>query len=266
MPLFRYILLALGLLLAAPPIHAQSFAPGAAATDTNPQPVKLLCWSGSAYAPCSLGGGGSGGDASAANQVSVQANAGSSAAKAISVQGLAGGLSLPAAGTYFATAPSLADGGRSDLTMDSQGNLRVAVGFGPVSASIITNLGSDNSASMTGLSVYARNSVYNGTNWFRQRGDQFGTYVIPKGSGNIATGQVSVGTTATLIAAARSGRGDISLALSAANSCYIGSNGVTTTTGFPLQPTIGFSSKFTTYAAIYAVCSTTTTVSWLETY
>lgn len=58
--------------LAAAPIAAQTapdFRPGAAVTQTNPQPVRLRCWDGvSQWVDCSLSGGGGSGDASAANQ------------------------------------------------------------------------------------------------------------------------------------------------------------------------------------------------------
>lgn len=52
------------------------------------------------------GGGGHGGDASAANQTVVQANPGSDATKAIAIQGITGGKSLPVTGTFWqATQP-----------------------------------------------------------------------------------------------------------------------------------------------------------------
>lgn len=64
---------AAALLAAASPAVAQSapdYRPGAAVTQANPQPVRLRCWNGTAWADCTLSGGGGGGsgDASAANQ------------------------------------------------------------------------------------------------------------------------------------------------------------------------------------------------------
>jgi hypothetical protein len=55
--------------------------------------------------PDSSGGGGSGGDASAANQTAVQANPGSDATKATAVQGVTGGKAVPVSGTVTATGP-----------------------------------------------------------------------------------------------------------------------------------------------------------------
>lgn len=71
--MIRLLMLCLALLAGAPAI-AQTppdYRPGGATTSTNPLPVQLRCWNGTAYQPCSLsgGGGGGGGDASAANQL-----------------------------------------------------------------------------------------------------------------------------------------------------------------------------------------------------
>jgi hypothetical protein len=88
--------------------------------------------------------------------------------------------------------------------------------------------------------------------------------VTTRGSQQLATTQVSVGTTATLLAAARADRARINITVTAANTCAIGNTGVTTTTGYPLQPTAGVSMTLETNAAVYAVCSATTTVGVLE--
>lgn len=87
---------------------------------------------------------------------------------------------------------------------------------------------------------------------------------VSRGTATLATGQVSVATTSTLVVAARTGRGKVTLAVGAANTCAFGNTGVTTTTGFPLQPTAGASLTLDTSAAIYAACSATTTVSYVE--
>lgn len=44
----------------ASPAAAQIFNWGSRVTDDNPQPVKLVCWNGTAYASCAFGGGGGG--------------------------------------------------------------------------------------------------------------------------------------------------------------------------------------------------------------
>jgi hypothetical protein len=88
--------------------------------------------------------------------------------------------------------------------------------------------------------------------------------VTTRGSQQLATTQVSVGTTATLLAAARADRATIRITVTAANTCAIGNAGVTATTGYPLQPTAGVSIGIDTSAAVYAACSATTTVGVLE--
>lgn len=87
---------------------------------------------------------------------------------------------------------------------------------------------------------------------------------ISKGSASLATGQISIGTSSTLLVAARTGRAKLIASVGAANTCAFGTNGVTTTTGFPLQPTAGASLMLDTAAAVYAACSATTTVSYIE--
>ena len=88
----------------------------------------------------------------------------------------------------------------------------------------------------------------------------------PAGGAAIATAQVSVGTTATLVAPARSGRVKVLATVGAANTCAFGAAGVTASTGFPLQPVAGASVTIDTAADVYAVCSATTTVGVLEAY
>lgn len=80
----------------------------------------------------------------------------------------------------------------------------------------------------------------------------------------IPTKQVSVGTGATLIAAAQPARYRIIFAVGAANACAFGGAGVTLTTGFALQPTAGATLTLQTNADVYAVCSAATTISVLE--
>jgi len=81
---------------------------------------------------------------------------------------------------------------------------------------------------------------------------------------SIATGQISTGTTATLIVATRAARKRVILTVGAANSCAFGPAGVTLTTGFPLQPAAGATLTVDSAAALYAVCSATTTISYME--
>ena len=103
-------------------------------------------------------------------------------------------------------------------------------------------------------SAYAACSSANGLN------------TVARGSTSLATGQVSVGTTAVQVVAARTGRARATFTVGAANTCAFGNAGVTTTTGFPLQPVAGANLSLETGAAVFAVCSATTTVGFIETF
>ncbi len=81
----------------------------------------------------------------------------------------------------------------------------------------------------------------------------------------IAPAQISVGTTATLVAAARN-RSRVIVNVGAANSCSFGNAGVTASTGFPLQPVAGATLTLSYKGALYAVCSATTTIGVIEEY
>ncbi|MET0373998.1 MAG: hypothetical protein ABW128_07035 [Rhizorhabdus sp.] len=98
MKALRTMLLVLGLLLLAsafmifaPHADAQTYLPGKPVSDTNPQPVKPLCWNGTAFAACASGGGG-GGDASAANQTTQ-------ITRATEIRDRIGATTAPAAGS-----------------------------------------------------------------------------------------------------------------------------------------------------------------------
>lgn len=82
--------------------------------------------------------------------------------------------------------------------------------------------------------------------------------------GQIPTTQTSVGTTATLVAAAKPGRSRVTIGIGAATACAVGGPGITLTTGFALAPVAGASVVIMSNTDVYAVCSGTTTVSALE--
>jgi hypothetical protein len=84
-------------------------------------------------------------------------------------------------------------------------------------------------------------------------------------TGRIATGQVSVGTTATQIVPAGV-RNSIDVTVDGAVKCYLGAAGVTTTTGFPLQAVAGASKTIPSSSAVYAVCASTVTVGFMQHY
>lgn len=93
-----------------------------------------------------------------------------------------------------------------------------------------------------------------------------GSSVITRGGASILTGQVSVGTTATLIAAARSGRQRIGVTVTSAVQCAFGPAGVTLTTGWPLAAVAYAADNWDTTAALYGVCASTATVGFRELY
>lgn len=83
----------------------------------------------------------------------------------------------------------------------------------------------------------------------------------------IAHDQVSVGTTATLIAAARNSRGYLILVNHGTTAVYVGGSSVTTSNGCLLAGVVGQSLPIKTNAAIYAiVASGTQTISFIEEY
>jgi hypothetical protein len=90
------------------------------------------------------------------------------------------------------------------------------------------------------------------------------TPTVAIGASRLATGQVSVTTAPTLVAAARPGRFRVLVTVTAANTCAFGNAGVTTATGFPLQPVAGATVTLNTSADVYAACSATTTVGYVE--
>jgi hypothetical protein len=86
--------------------------------------------------------------------------------------------------------------------------------------------------------------------------------IFDRGTAALATAQVAVGTTATLIAPARAGRRVIVLIPTSNTTYYVGNAGVTTTTGVVLGA--GAVVTMPTSAAIYAVATGSMTISYME--
>lgn len=86
-------------------------------------------------------------------------------------------------------------------------------------------------------------------------------------SDSVATGQVSIGATATLIAAARPGRSSVTIVNGGTTDVFIGGSGVTTTTGMLLSGTKGQLITIPTSGAVYGVVATgTESVSEMEAF
>lgn len=88
--------------------------------------------------------------------------------------------------------------------------------------------------------------------------------VVTRGGGTIVTGQLSVGTTATLVAAARAGRQRMGVTVVGAVQCAFGPAGITLSTGWPLAAVAYAADSWDTAAALYGVCASATTVGWRE--
>jgi hypothetical protein len=172
---------------------------------------------------------------------------------------------------YNTNLPTLTDGQRGNCQLGTRG----ALGFqlmAPDSATAVTVVTTPNdtgaNTGMNALQVYAANRLYDatGTQWVRARGDASGQWAVSRGGGTLATGQVSVGTSATLIAAARTGRQKIGVTVTTAVQCAFGNPGVTLTTGWPLAAVAYASDSWDTTAALYGVCASTATVGFREQY
>lgn len=85
---------------------------------------------------------------------------------------------------------------------------------------------------------------------------------------NLATNQVSVAATATLVVAARAGRDSVTVENHGTTDVYVGSSsGVTTSTGILLPGTKGAAITLSYSGAVYAIVATgTQTVSYAEGY
>ncbi|WP_311271047.1 hypothetical protein [Sphingobium sp. WCS2017Hpa-17] len=255
MALRRFILAVAGFAaFLVSPVVAQVTAPTystATGNTLNAQGVVILNPDGSAAT--------SGGTGTSASQ--VQGNAASGAADT--------GNPVKVGGVYNSTLSPLTDGQRGNLMQGSRGSLNVTL-MQADSVNPLANVGDNSDAQTTGstarLLTVSRNYVWNGSTWDRAPGSTAGANVVSKGGASLNTGQVSVTTSSTLVAAARTGRNKITMSVGAANTCAFGNTGVTTTTGFPLAPTVGASLTLDTAAAIYAVCSATTTISFIEQY
>jgi hypothetical protein len=87
---------------------------------------------------------------------------------------------------------------------------------------------------------------------------------VLNGAQNVATGQVTVATTATLVVTRRATRRSIGILNSGSNTIYLGGPTVTTTTGHQL-PSGAFIGIPTT-AEIWAIAATSSSVTFVEAY
>lgn len=165
--------------------------------------------------------------------------------------------------------PTLTANTRSDAFIGTDGTLRVSIRA--PTYNLIQNLPAGqisyptNSTGTAGYITMNGLYVYNGSDMSVVRGNNQGMNVNAIGGAAIATGQVSVGTSPTLIVAARPGRQEVTVTPTASTVFYVGATGVTTTTG--LYVPAGQSVTIKTGAAVYGVvASGTLLVSEIELY
>ncbi len=84
------------------------------------------------------------------------------------------------------------------------------------------------------------------------------------GGDSLATGQVAVTTSATLVVAARAGRQKVSITSTSAVVFYVGGPGVTAANGHYVAGTAGATITLDTAAAVYAVGAGAVTLSYIE--
>lgn len=237
------------LALAALPLMAQT-APPAAVTMENGvprvvNPTATYCLSGGVWVGCAPSSGGGGGTTAA----TPTGTAGSPAAQVVSVQGVSGGTPQPTAVTSSVLPTGAATAANQTTMQTTLAGVSTESTQLAVSAKLPASLGAKTGA--TSLSVVPASDGFN---------------VVARGSAAIATGQVLVGTTATLIAAARTLRQRITVTVTTAVGCAFGNSGVTLTTGYPLAAVAGASDTTDTTAALYGVCASTATVGYKEIY
>lgn len=169
-----------------------------------------------------------------------------------------------------ANAPASTTGVRMPFTMDGRGQLRVVIGsLGSAGAPVATGTTVGNIAvglgTQTGTLLGTVNYGWSGTNTIPLAADASGYQsMIRRGAPTLFGQQVSVTTSATLVRSATATRTQIIFSVGAANTCYFGPSTVTTANGFPLQPVAGATLTLDTSAAVYAVCSATTVISYIE--
>ena len=93
-----------------------------------------------------------------------------------------------------------------------------------------------------------------------------GALSVAENYANLATNQVTVGVTATLIVAARTGRKNVTIIQEGNTLVRVGASGVTLLTGVPLIGTQGVNLVIDGGAAVYGIAGSDQLVSFMEVY
>ncbi len=190
----------------------------------------------------SCGGSGSG---AAATDATV-ANPGSDASRATAVQGVTGGKPLSVSGPLTDAQLRASAVPMSQASQPLPTGATTELTLSAMSAKLPASLGAKPAAGSASF-VPATDATFQA-----------------RGGASIQTGQVSIGSTATLISAARSGRQKIGVTVTTAVQCAFGNAGVTLATGWPLAAVAYASDSWDTGAALYGVCASTATVGFRE--
>lgn len=143
----------------------------------------------------------------------------------------------------------------------------------------VSNASSGVAPTSTNVPAVAYNYVFNNTtgNWDQAAGVPLNSNnavpTISLGTNTLATNQVSVASSATLIVAARTGatgigRKSVTITnITGTGPFYVGNTGLTTSTGMYVGATAGASITLDTQAAIFGIVPTTAqSVSFVETF
>ncbi len=150
-------------------------------------------------------------------------------------------------GVYNTTAPTLTNGQRGDLQLNTRGGLKTSLYVNDAQTAISAESDdSDNvavSATTNNLSVVNRNTVFDGTAWDRMRGDSTDGLLVNLGSNNDVS--LNAGTNAIGKLAANSGVdiGDVDVTSSVSATLDHGSNLDIDTTAEQITTT-SFAAKF----------------------
>jgi len=180
-------------------------------------------------------------------------------------------LGTPVMGAFETVPDTLTSGQLGIVALDTNRNLKVNVAAGGTSGTQYTE--GDTDTTITGNAVMLEGSA----NALVAQAAGVGTSAAAArvsvatdgqpGVGTIATNQVSVGTSATLIVGSRTGRRSAGIVQHGTTAVYLGTSSVSTTNGLLLPGTAGAAVVFDFTGEIYGiVASGTQTVSYAEEY
>ena len=147
------------------------------------------------------------------------------------------------------------------------------IGFGPAAApadgvsNVNYSVGIYDNTGTARVALRTANTVFDGTQWFRMRGDATGTYTVAKGTSTIANAQGSVTTTTGQMVPARVGRSSVTIINESTTVIRYGAAGVTAANGAYLAGVAGTAVTIPTAAAVHGIVGTgTAAFSYIENF